>query len=123
MNGIKVVFDTNALIQFFNGYPALQDFIPASLCISVITLVEYLSFPKITQQDRELVFDFIREAEVVDIKLDNSSFIEQIVLLRSKYKIKLPDAIIAATALTHEAILITRDKDFQKIQSLKVSTY
>ncbi|HAL83190.1 MAG TPA: hypothetical protein DCO83_13965 [Mucilaginibacter sp.] len=41
--------------------------------------------------------------------------------LRKKYKIKLPDALIAATALHYRLILITRNiSDFNKIAGLKI---
>lgn len=41
--------------------------------------------------------------------------------IRKKYKIKLPDAIIAGTALTYSLTLVTRNtKDFDKIEGLSV---
>ncbi|MGZ3756074.1 MAG: PIN domain-containing protein [Mucilaginibacter sp.] len=52
----------------------------------------------------------------------DQSVIEQTILLRRKYKkLKLGDAIIAATAIIHKLILITRNtKDFTNIKKLKV---
>lgn len=41
-----------------------------------------------------------------------------IIVIKKKYKLKLPDAIIASTAIIHDTILITEDKDFSKIQEL-----
>ena len=47
--------------------------------------------------------------------------IQHCIDLRKNYKIKLPDAIIAATALARNLILITNDeKDFAVIQNLTV---
>lgn len=43
-----------------------------------------------------------------------------IIVIKKKYKLKLPDAIIAAKAIINDAILITEDKDFSRIQELKV---
>jgi len=41
--------------------------------------------------------------------------------LRRKYKIKLPDAVIAATALYYDLILVTRnEKDFEGIKGLEI---
>ena len=38
------------------------------------------------------------------------------------YKIKLPDAIIAATALVHNLTLLTRnEKDFSKISNVEIT--
>ncbi|WP_394296089.1 PIN domain-containing protein [Thermococcus litoralis] len=40
--------------------------------------------------------------------------------LRYKYKIKLPDTVITATALYHDLILVARnEKDFKKVKELK----
>ncbi|MHC5830214.1 MAG: PIN domain-containing protein, partial [Nostoc sp.] len=46
---------------------------------------------------------------------------EQTIQLKRQYKIKLPDAIIAATALHKDAFLVTRNaNDFQGIAELKI---
>lgn len=51
----------------------------------------------------------------------NSELIETTILIRKNHNIKLPDAIIAATAIFHNLVLITRNlKDFQNIKHLKV---
>lgn len=43
------------------------------------------------------------------------------IAIREIYKIKLPDAIITATALVYNLTLITRNiSDFQNIESLKI---
>lgn len=123
MNGTKVVFDTNALIHFFNGNVLLQKYIPSDLCISVVTFIGFLSFPYITQQQKNLLFDFVQDADLINLEFHNDAFIQQIVSVRSMYKIKLPDAIIAATAIFKDATLVTNDKDFAKISLLKVSAY
>jgi predicted nucleic acid-binding protein len=40
--------------------------------------------------------------------------------LKKKYSIKLPDAIIAATAIWYKIPLITADKGFEKIEELEL---
>lgn len=50
----------------------------------------------------------------------NNEIISETIFLRKQYKIKLPDAIIAATALVNNWILVTiNTKDFEKIKNLK----
>jgi predicted nucleic acid-binding protein len=62
--------------------------------------------------------EFISLADVVEI---DKLIIQNCVDLRRNCKIKLPDAIIAATALTRNFILITNnEKDFAQIPSLTV---
>jgi predicted nucleic acid-binding protein len=43
--------------------------------------------------------------------------------VRRRYQLRLPDAIVAATALAHDVPLITADKQFQRIGSLDVLQY
>jgi len=43
---------------------------------------------------------------------------ELTIKLRRRYSLKLPDAIIAATALSLEIPLLTADKDFAKIKEI-----
>jgi len=66
----------------------------------------------------QLLLDFISENE--ELPLDEP-VIQQTILLRQQRRIKLPDAIIAATALAHSLPLITRNTaDFQAISGLLV---
>jgi hypothetical protein len=46
--------------------------------------------------------------------------LRQCVKIRRNRKIKTPDAIIAASAIVHNLILITSDSDFNNIQKLKI---
>lgn len=59
----------------------------------------------------------------MDLTVANTRLIDIIASIRTSYKIKLPDAIIAATAIYKNAVLISNDKDFEKITSLKVINY
>jgi predicted nucleic acid-binding protein len=53
--------------------------------------------------------------------LPNNAVESATIMLRKKHKIQLPDAIIAATAIVHELILITRnEKDFVKIPNIQI---
>ena len=47
---------------------------------------------------------------------------DETIRLRRKTKLKLPDAIIVASALIHDAILLTNDKDFSTIDGLVFET-
>ncbi len=42
----------------------------------------------------------------------------QTILLKQKYSIKLPDAIIASTAIVFQIPLITSDKGFKQIKEI-----
>ncbi|MXX11364.1 MAG: type II toxin-antitoxin system VapC family toxin, partial [Nitrospira sp. SB0667_bin_9] len=44
---------------------------------------------------------------------------EEAIRLRRKSRLKLPDAIIAATAMCHDAVLVTNDNEMQDVPDLK----
>lgn len=123
MNGTKYFFDTNALIHFFKGYPGLQAFTRASVCLSIISVLEYLSFPRIREEEKNLLYQFLNEVEVINLRKNNTALLDAIILLRSSYKIKVPDAIITATAIYKNAVLTTNNKHFSKITSLQIINF
>jgi predicted nucleic acid-binding protein len=63
--------------------------------------------------------EFINDSIVLNI---TPKVIEYCVNLRKMKKIKTPDAIIAATALAHNCILITNnEKDFANVEGLSIT--
>jgi tRNA(fMet)-specific endonuclease VapC len=124
MNGIKCLLDTNALISFLQGNPKLSSLASAdAITISIITILEFLSFKEISEPDKKLLADLLELVDVVELTRDNGELIEIISAIRTTYKIKLPDAIIAATAIYKDAVLVTNDKGFSKISKLTILTY
>jgi predicted nucleic acid-binding protein len=96
------------------GLSFLAKTIDKHFIISFITLIEYLGYKNITEQSEQ----FIMLAEVIGI---DKVIIQNCIDLRKNHKIKLPDAIIAATALTFNLVLVTNnEKDFSEIQKLTV---
>jgi predicted nucleic acid-binding protein len=76
-----------------------------------------LTFHEIPQK-MPLIEEFIKLANV--IQLDREITIKTIELRKLSKKMKLTDAIIAATALVHNLILVTNNyKDFHYIDDLK----
>jgi len=123
MSGIKYLFDTNALIGFLTGNTTLQPYTNRPLGISVVSIIEFLSFPRITDEHKMLLDLFLHKAEVIDLDWHNTALIKEVTRVRSMYKLKLPDAIIAATSLHTNAVLVTNDHDFKKIGILQIATY
>lgn len=82
--------------------------------ISVINKIEILGH----NTAGNAIEEFINMAYVFDLE---KNIVAKTIKLRKEYKIKLPDAIIAATALENSLTLITRNiKDFKDINGLKV---
>ncbi len=122
--GIKYLWDTNTAIYFLQQqFPKhAEKIIDKSLkegqpCISAITEIELLCWKAASQKDLEAINLFISNVLVIEIEQDIKI---KTVDIRKKYKIKLPDAIIAATALVYDLTLITRNiTDFKNITALK----
>jgi predicted nucleic acid-binding protein len=117
MSGDRIVVDTSLIINLFNGIEEVQELIAnRNLFVSIISEIEVLSFPSITAKDSELLRGFLSECYIVDIE----PAIKDITIdIRSKFKIKLPDAVIAATAIYFDLPLFTMDKGFKKIADLQ----
>jgi len=118
--GQKYLIDTNALIDAqMNRLPSkglsfLAKVINDHFVISFITQIEYLGYKNITKASEQ----FISLANVIEI---DKLIIQSCIDIRKNYKIKMPDAIIAATALSRKFSLITNnEKDFTQIQNLLV---
>jgi predicted nucleic acid-binding protein len=74
--------------------------------------LELLGARYLNNDDRKKIEQFISECTIIDI---TEGIKEVAIGIRQKYNIKLPDCIIAATALWLNMPLITADQDFKKI--------
>lgn len=118
------LIDTNAAIDYIGeamppkGLAFMDDIIDKEYSISVISRIELYAYSKLTDKDKETLDIFTGQASVLNI---NDDIIEQTIELRKTYKTKLPDAIIAATALAHGYTFVTNnEKDFNNIKGLKI---
>ena len=112
------LLDTNILIYYFNGEmednvkSKISEIMRKSFQISVISKMEFLGFP-FNSQEREQAIQLI---EFAAIKPLNDEIVQRVIDIRQEKRIKLPDAIIAATAMEDSSILVTRNtKDFNSL--------
>ncbi len=82
----------------------------------LINELELLSYPDLSKIEEVKIKKFIDDIDVFNITDDIKS---DTIRLRKKHNIKLPDAIICATALSQNADLITFDENLYKIKELK----
>lgn len=118
--GKKYLIDSNTLIEYSGRLLSVpgQDFIAAIIDkqfnISFINKIEVLGHTIANEQLR----NFINQANVYHV---SDAIINKTIELRKSLKIKIPDAIIAATALVNELILVTRNtNDFRNITGLEL---
>jgi predicted nucleic acid-binding protein len=79
--------------------------------------MELLSYPALDSRSEKQIRDFLGDVVVIGLTEDVE---EQAVQLRRQERLKMPDAIVAATALVLGAELVTNDKKLQRVPGLRV---
>ena len=120
-----MLWDTKSIIFF------LQDLLPSPSKafllkelnlrkpqISIITEIELLSWPKISRVEIGNISEFLSNFESIGLTEEIKIVTIQ---LRKSTGLKIPDAVIAATAITQAVPLLTNNlKDFEKVDFLKI---
>ncbi len=85
--------------------------------LSVITQIELLGYAFPTEDVKLKTENFVNQCVIFGL---DKKIVTKTIELRQLYKIKLPDAIIAATAIVSDYTLVSRnDKDFENVEGLK----
>jgi len=120
----EYLLDTNILIYHFadtipkKEVNKIEEIFRTSFNISILTKIEFLGWEKHTEEGFEKAQEFIGFANVISM---TDEIVDLTIDIRRQSKIKLPDAVIAATSLNNNLILITRnDKDFKDIKGLEI---
>jgi predicted nucleic acid-binding protein len=120
----EYLIDTNVAIDYIGevlprkALAMLDGIIDRQFYLSVINKIELLGFAGITENEEIKFQELINAADVLDLDED---IVISTIEIRKQYKTKLPDAIIAATALVNKFTIISRNiKDFDKIEGLIV---
>jgi predicted nucleic acid-binding protein len=112
MAKLRALFDTNILIDYLNGIDAARKELERyeQPAISVITWIEVLVGAKASAEAETR--RFLAGFEQVGITPEVA---DRAVTLRKLDRLRVPDAIILATAQTENIVLVTRDtKEFSK---------
>ena len=116
MSGEKYLLDTNAVLYLLSGNSCMIPFLHTELSTSVISEMELLGYPKITENEYISIKKFLENCTSFTI---SEAIKNETISLRRKYNIKLPDAIIAATAIIESLHLISADVIFKQITELQ----
>jgi len=118
----RFVLDTNAVVSLLAGNRELATLLEAAeyVGISVISYLEFLVFDGLSDSDRVCFARFCERVEIVVLAHGDTELITYALDLRNRHRMRLPDAIIGATALSRNAFLITNDSHFSGISSLSV---
>jgi predicted nucleic acid-binding protein len=113
-----ILLDTNIVLYFLGG--RLANPLPiGKYFISVITEMELLSYPNLSSDEERRILEFLNQITVVSI--DNS--VKNLTIsLRKQYRLKLPDAIITATAQNLNATLFTNDVRIARLTEINTQS-
>lgn len=115
MNGTNYVVDSNIILYILEGNASVYPYLDAAYFISVISEIELLGWHKIQPAG----IRNIRRILVNCTHIELLPAIKNIAIdIKQHHKIKLPDAIIAATAIHLDVPSLTADRGFEKIKNL-----
>ncbi len=117
MNGLRFLLDTNVVIGLLKGNNDVIELFSGSMCVlsecavSQITRMELLSFPSLQANEEREIQNFL---DTVTVLIFDESVEGEVIQFRKSQGGKLPDAMIAATALCYQLKLFTMDKNLEK---------
>ncbi len=121
---MNYVLDTNILIYYLAREPQINEFFSKldieedQLYYSVITGIELLGFPDLTTAETVKIKELLGQFHKIDL---TSAAESQTINIKTKQRVKIPDAIIAASTQITNSILVTRNvDDFKKIDGLTI---
>ncbi|GFO75617.1 hypothetical protein BPLS_P2942 [Bathymodiolus platifrons methanotrophic gill symbiont] len=86
--------------------------------VSVITYMEVLGYDFDSNEEREFIEELLSSLTIIYI---DEAISNKVIELKKVVKIKLPDAIICATTILYNSVLITNDIRLKNIQELKLN--
>lgn len=119
MTGSGILLDTNALIYFLEGRRSIADLVvlAGTVFYSPISEIEVLAAPHLSAEEVATIRSFLSSCSRVEL---DQTVTDLTIDLRRRLRLKVPDAIIAASAMSRGVPLATADKDFAKVDGLEI---
>ena len=115
---MRALLDTNAILYLLGGRLA-DPLEPGDYYVSVISEMELLCYSSLTADAESHVRDCLSELTVVDLTPE----VKKVAIdLRRQHNLKLPDAIVVASAITLDAELLTNDLQLLRIPGVRTRT-
>jgi predicted nucleic acid-binding protein len=115
-----ILLDSNTIIYLSKKLISIDDvFFDDSevYAVSVITYMEVLGFAFTSNKEKEFIEKLFSCLQVIYI---DKAIVDEVLLIKQSNHVKLPDAIICATAIVNKAILVTNDIRVKSIENLKI---
>lgn len=114
MSGTKLLLDTNVALYLLRGDRSAADAIHGQkVVISFITRMELLGKPGLTKAELKRIEAFVDEWPIAEF---DRTIMDAAIVIRREHRLKLPDAIVAATAIALDIPLLTADADFKRLE-------
>lgn len=121
MNGSKYLLDTNIILYILSGNKVLANHLHQKLLYaSFVSEIELFGFKSLTSKEERTIRDFLAQFRIVNI---DEAIKTEAIALRKQFGLKLPDCIIAATAISLQLTLVTADKQFRQVSQLLLELY
>ncbi|RYE23392.1 MAG: type II toxin-antitoxin system VapC family toxin [Sphingobacteriaceae bacterium] len=121
MSGYDILIDTNICIYLLNGDGVLGDLLQdETIFISTITEIELYAFSGNDADSLIALNSFIKSVNIINF---DETIKENTIIIKRASKLKLPDCMIAATAITNKMLFITSDKAFKFVKDLNLYLY
>jgi predicted nucleic acid-binding protein len=120
MSGRKLLLDSNIVIYIAKKELAPEVFLMADdiLFLSDVSFMETLGYAFSDESEKQEIENLLSVLFRFPIE---EVIVQRVIALRQTRRMKLPDAIIAATALVHDCALVTRNIfDFSGLPNLAI---
>jgi predicted nucleic acid-binding protein len=121
MSGLseRCLLDTNAVVSLLRGHGELLAVTRQArwIGISIITEIEFRAFADLAPEDTQLFADFLKRVTVIDLAHQDTRLLDRVIALRQDHHLRLPDAVVVASSLVHEARLVTADRQLLSLQN------
>lgn len=114
---IDFLVDTNFVIYYLRGDDSIAGYELYRFAASVITELELLVKPDLSATAEAAIRQFLASCPIFDL---SSAVKDRAILIARQHRLKLPDALIAATALVADLPLVTADRQFTRVADLNL---
>jgi predicted nucleic acid-binding protein len=121
MSGKEILVDTNIVLYLLNGSDDIEKVLQGKdVYMSFMTELELIGYKGTTPKQEKQITELLKDCSIISM---NNLIKDKYVEIRKKSNLKLADAVIAATAIAFDMPIITADKQFKTVESLKLIAY
>jgi len=114
---IDFLVDTNFVIYYLAGHHSVAQYDLYRFSVSVITELELLSKPDMADEEEGAIQVFLADCLLFGL---TANIRQRAIQIIRTHRLKLPDALIAATAIEADLPLVTADQQFARVSGLNL---